>query len=79
MYRFIHTPVINIFIFALSAINETHDFSSQIIKLLWINIINVLQRVKYTIVQVIENTDCFFLFNRKLDTYDQSDPGITAH
>lgn len=79
MYRFIHTPVINIFIFALSTINETHDFSSQIINLLCINIINVLQQVKYTIVQVIENTDFFFLFNRKLDTYGQSDAGITTH
>lgn len=78
MYRFIHTPVINIFIFALSTINETHDFSSQIINLLWINIINVLQQVKYTIVQVIENTDVF-LFNRKLDTYDQSGAGVTTH
>lgn len=78
MYRFIHTPVIDIFIFALSTINETHDFSSQIINLLWINIINVLQQVKYTIVQVIENTDVF-LFNRKLDTYDQSDAGVTTH
>lgn len=78
MYRFIHTSVINIFIFVLSSINETHDFSSQIINLLCINIINVLQQVKYTIVQVIENTDVF-LFNRKLDTYDQSDAGITTH
>lgn len=71
-------PVIYSFSFVLSTINETHDFSSQIINLLWINIINVLQQGKYTIVQVIENTDVF-LFNRKLDTYDQSDAGVTTH